>query len=53
MSPCPRPTNVENAVLALMRARFDHVSAERLLSGPGLVNSTMRCARSTAPRPRR
>lgn len=28
----------EAAVLELMRTRFDHVSAERLLSGPGLVN---------------
>lgn len=28
----------ENAVLALMRRHFDHVSAERVLSGPGLVN---------------
>lgn len=28
----------EAAVLDLMRARFDHVSAERVLSGPGLVN---------------
>ncbi len=28
----------ENTVLALMRRRYDHVSAERLLSGPGLVN---------------
>jgi glucokinase len=28
----------ENAVLAAMRRRFDHVSAERCLSGPGLVN---------------
>jgi glucokinase len=28
----------EAAVLALMRRRFDHVSAERFLSGPGLVN---------------
>jgi glucokinase len=28
----------EAAVLELMRRRFDHVSAERLLSGPGLVN---------------
>lgn len=26
------------AVLALMRRRFDHVSAERFLSGPGIVN---------------
>ena len=28
----------ESAVLDLMRERFDHVSAERVLSGPGLVN---------------
>jgi glucokinase len=28
----------ESAVLELMRARYDHVSAERVLSGPGLVN---------------
>ncbi len=28
----------EAAVLALMRRRFDHVSAERFLSGPGLIN---------------
>jgi glucokinase len=28
----------EYAVLELMRRRFDHVSAERCLSGPGLVN---------------
>lgn len=28
----------ESAVLDLMRRRFDHVSAERVLSGPGLVN---------------
>jgi glucokinase len=28
----------ETAVLELMRLRFDHVSAERVLSGPGLVN---------------
>jgi glucokinase len=28
----------EAAVLELMRRRFDHVSAERFLSGPGLVN---------------
>ncbi len=28
----------EAAVLELMRRRFDHVSAERVLSGPGLVN---------------
>jgi len=28
----------EEAVLRIMRRRFDHVSAERVLSGPGLVN---------------
>jgi glucokinase len=28
----------ESAVIDSMRQRFDHVSAERLLSGPGLVN---------------
>jgi glucokinase len=28
----------EAAVLDLMRRRYDHVSAERVLSGPGLVN---------------
>jgi glucokinase len=28
----------EDAVLAAMRRRFDHVSAERCMSGPGLVN---------------
>ena len=28
----------ENAVLNLMRARSDHVSAERCISGSGLVN---------------
>jgi glucokinase len=31
-------TAQESAILDLMRKRFDHVSAERLLSGPGLVN---------------
>jgi glucokinase len=28
----------ESLVLDRMRARFDHVSAERVLSGPGLIN---------------
>ena len=28
----------EDGVLRIMRQRFDHVSAERILSGPGLVN---------------
>ena len=33
------PANVqESAILDLMRRRYDHVSAERVLSGPGLVN---------------
>jgi glucokinase len=31
-------TDRESAVLDHMRRRFDHVSAERVLSGPGLVN---------------
>ena len=31
-------TAEESAILDLMRKRYDHVSAERLLSGPGLVN---------------
>jgi glucokinase len=31
-------TDREGAVLAHMRRHFDHVSAERTLSGPGLVN---------------
>lgn len=31
-------TDREAAVLDRMRSRFDHVSAERALSGPGLVN---------------
>jgi glucokinase len=31
-------TDREAAVLGHMRSRFDHVSAERVLSGPGLVN---------------
>jgi glucokinase len=34
----PAADDYESAVLALMRKRYDHVSAERLLSGPGLVN---------------
>lgn len=34
----PAQSERESAVLALMRRRFDHVSAERVLSGPGLVN---------------
>jgi glucokinase len=34
---CPA-TDRESAVLVRMRAHFDHVSAERVLSGPGLVN---------------
>ena len=34
----PSATARESAVLDSMRERFDHVSAERVLSGPGLVN---------------
>ena len=29
----------EDAILQVLRGRFGHVSAERLLSGPGLVNT--------------
>ena len=45
------PANArESAVLDLMRKRYDHVSAERVLSGPGLVNlyATF-CELSAAP----
>jgi glucokinase len=34
----PPANDRESAVLDLLRGRFDHVSAERVLSGPGLVN---------------
>ncbi|MEM8948089.1 MAG: glucokinase [Pseudomonadota bacterium] len=34
----------EDAVLGLLRARFGHVSNERLLSGPGLVNLALALA---------
>ncbi len=34
----PPITDRESAVLGAMRHHFDHVSAERVLSGPGLVN---------------
>jgi glucokinase len=34
----PPATDREGAVLERMRRHFDHVSAERALSGPGLVN---------------
>jgi len=34
----PAANQRENDVLAQMRRHFDHVSAERCLSGPGLVN---------------
>jgi glucokinase len=34
----PAATERENGVLERMRRHFDHVSAERCLSGPGLVN---------------
>ena len=34
----PPITERESAALAVMRRHFDHVSAERVLSGPGLVN---------------
>jgi len=34
----PAATPREASLLAVLRERFDHVSAERALSGPGLVN---------------
>ena len=34
----PATDEADEAVIALLRARFGHVSAERVLSGPGLVN---------------
>lgn len=34
----PAADDRESEVIAHMRRRFDHVSAERVLSGPGLVN---------------
>jgi glucokinase len=34
----PAQDDRESEVLARMRRRFDHVSAERILSGPGLIN---------------
>ena len=38
MSPFAPKDEVEDRVLARLRRRFGHVSNERLLSGPGLVN---------------
>jgi glucokinase len=34
----PPFTDRESAVLGVLRGRLDHISAERVLSGPGLVN---------------
>jgi len=34
----PAESERESAVISQMRRQFDHVSAERVLSGPGLVN---------------
>jgi glucokinase len=34
----PAADEEDEAVIALLRARFGHVSAERVLSGPGLIN---------------
>ncbi|MDR3421237.1 MAG: glucokinase [Xanthobacteraceae bacterium] len=40
----------ESAVLELMRRRYDHISAERVLSGPGLVNLyNVLCELAAAP----
>ena len=35
---CPSVNDSESAVLAILRREFGHVSAERCISGPGLVN---------------
>ncbi len=43
----------EASLLAVLRERFGHASAERALSGPGLVNCMTRPASSTAKRPMR
>ena len=42
----------EIAVLQQLHQRFSHVSAERVLSGPGLVNLYERCAASKASCPK-
>jgi glucokinase len=42
----------EEAVIAHLRARFGHVSAERVLSGPGLVNLHAACAELAGRAPR-
>lgn len=34
----PSTSDFEDQVIAFLRKRFDHVSVERMLSGPGLVN---------------
>ncbi len=34
----PATDDLDSAVLGILRRRFDHVSAEQVLSGPGLVN---------------
>lgn len=42
----------ESAVLDLMRRRLDHVSAERVLSGPGLINlHNVLCEMAGVPAP--
>jgi glucokinase len=42
----------EDAVIAHLRGRFGHVSAERVLSGPGLVNLHAACAALAGRAPR-
>jgi glucokinase len=42
----------EEAVIAQLRRRFGHVSAERVLSGPGLVNLHTACAELAGRTPR-
>ncbi|MBV9064946.1 MAG: glucokinase, partial [Methylobacteriaceae bacterium] len=50
----PATSPREDAVIAHLRARFDHVSAERAISGPGLVNlyEAIGARRNAAVQPR-
>ncbi|VBB68611.1 Glucokinase [invertebrate metagenome] len=47
----PAADDHESAVLAVLRRRFGHVSAERILSGPGLVNLYFALAEVTGQTP--
>ncbi len=43
--------DAEDAVLRVLRRRFGHVSAERALSGPGLVNLYLACCETAGRTP--